>query len=101
MYKAHIWYEGTSHRYTSPGTKVKVICKGHGQISGSCFSKDGCGGGGIPVSQTHLVFSCLHNKQLLVMGGRKMARLGCCHRGSALTYSHTMTPFDAPGKQAF
>ena len=30
-YKAHIWYEGTSHRYTSPGTKVKVIiCKGQG-----------------------------------------------------------------------
>ena len=41
-YKAHIWYKGTSHRYTSPGTKVKVICKGQGQISGPCFSKDGC-----------------------------------------------------------
>ena len=50
-YKAHIWYEGTSHRYTSPG--VKVICKGQGQISGSCFSKDGCFRG-ISVSQTHL-----------------------------------------------
>ena len=54
-YKAHIWYEGTSHRYTSPGTKVKVICKGQGQISESCFSKDGCFGG-ISVSQTHLAF---------------------------------------------
>ena len=51
---AHIWYEGTSHRYTSPGTKIKVICKGQGQISGSCFSTDGCFGG-ISVSQTHLV----------------------------------------------
>ena len=47
-------YEGTSHRYTSPGTKV--ICKGQGQISGSCFSKDGCFGG-ISVFQTHLVFT--------------------------------------------
>ena len=54
-YKAHIWYEGTSHRYTSPGTKVKIIYKGQGQISGSCFSKDGCFGD-ISVSQTHLGF---------------------------------------------
>ena len=53
---AHIWYEGTSHQYTSPGTKVKVICKGQGQISGSCFSKDGCYVG-ISVSQMHLVFT--------------------------------------------
>ena len=54
-YKAYIWYEGTSHRYTS-GTKVKVkvICKGQGQISGSRVSKDGCFGS-ISVSQTHLV----------------------------------------------
>ena len=37
---------------------VKVICKGQGQISGSCFSKDGCFGG-ISVSQTHLVFNPL------------------------------------------
>ena len=51
--KAHIWYEVTSHQYTSPGTKVKVICKIQGQISGSCFSKDGCFWG-ISVSQTHL-----------------------------------------------
>ena len=36
--------------------KAYVICKGQGQISGSCFSKDGCFGG-ISVSQTHLVFS--------------------------------------------
>ena len=50
----HIWYEGTSHRYTSPGTKVKVICKGQGQISGSCVLKDGCFGG-ISPSKTHLV----------------------------------------------
>ena len=48
-----MWYEGTSHRYTS-GIKVKVVCKGQGQISGSCFSKDGCFGG-ISVSHTHLV----------------------------------------------
>ena len=38
-YKAHIWNKGTSHQYASPGTKVKVICKGQGQISGSCFQK--------------------------------------------------------------
>ena len=31
-YKAHIWYEGTSHQYASTGTKVKVICKGQGQM---------------------------------------------------------------------
>ena len=55
---AHIWYEGTSHRYTSPGNKVKVMCKGQGQISGSCFSKDGCFRG-ISVSQTHLVFNTM------------------------------------------
>ena len=36
-------------------THLKVICKGHGQISGSCFSKDGCFGG-ISVSQIHLVY---------------------------------------------
>ena len=29
---AHIWYEGISHQYASAGTKVKVICKGQGQI---------------------------------------------------------------------
>ena len=52
--KAHIWYEGTSHRYTTPGTKVKVICKGQGKKSGSSFSKDGCFEG-ISVSQTHPV----------------------------------------------
>ena len=46
-----IWYEGTSHRYTSVGTKVNVICKGQGQISRSHLSKNGLG-----VSQTHLVF---------------------------------------------
>ena len=51
-----MWYEGTSRRYTSPGTKVKVICKGQGQILRSCFSKDRCFGS-ISVSQTHLVFS--------------------------------------------
>ena len=33
---------------------MKVICKGQGQISESCFSKDGCLGD-ISVSQTHLV----------------------------------------------
>ena len=30
--KAHTWYEGISHQYASAGTKVKVICKGQGQI---------------------------------------------------------------------
>ena len=59
-YKAHIWYEGTSHRYISPGN----ICKGQGQISGSCFSKDGCFGG-ISISQTHLFFSFLKDGVLL------------------------------------
>ena len=38
------------------GTKVKVICKGQGQLSGSCFSNDGCLGG-ISVLQTHLVLT--------------------------------------------
>ena len=53
-----MWFEGTSHRYTSPGTKVKVICKGQDQIHvlGSCFSKDGCFRD-ISLSQTHLVLS--------------------------------------------
>ena len=31
-YKAQILYEGISHQYASAGTKVKVICKGQGQI---------------------------------------------------------------------
>ena len=48
-----MWYEGTYHQFTS-GTKVKVIYKDQSQISGSCFSKDGCFWG-ISVSQTHLV----------------------------------------------
>ena len=49
--------------------KVKIICKGQSQISGSCFSKDGCFGD-ISVSQTHLVFQgylvkkCKSNKGL-------------------------------------
>ena len=54
-YKAHIWYEGTSNPCTSPCTKVKVICKGKSQISGSWFSKDRCFRG-TSVSQTHLVY---------------------------------------------
>ena len=49
----------TSHQYTFPATKVKVICKAQGQISGSCFSKDRCFGG-ISVSQTHLVSLTLY-----------------------------------------
>ena len=28
-YKAHIWYEGTSYRYTCGGAKVKVKYCGH------------------------------------------------------------------------
>ena len=36
---AHIWYEGTSHRYTSPGTKVKVICKDQCQYQGHVSQK--------------------------------------------------------------
>ena len=63
---AHIWYGGTSHRYTSPGSKVKVICKGQGQISGSYFSKNWCFWG-IRVSQTHLVFT---NNQLYILSKR-------------------------------
>ena len=63
---AHILFEGTSHRYTSPGTKVKVICKGQGQISGSCFSKDGCFRG-ISVSQTHLVSQLFHKSQSFLL----------------------------------
>ena len=35
-----MWYEGTSRRYTS-GTKVKVICKGQGQITRSHFCNFG------------------------------------------------------------
>ena len=31
-YKAHILYEGTSHEYTSTGTKVTFIWQGQGQI---------------------------------------------------------------------
>ena len=58
---------GASHWYTSPCTKVKVMCKGQGQISGSCFSKDGCFGR-ISVSQIHLVFflplQCFHFKPI-------------------------------------
>ena len=38
-FKAHIKYEGTSHRYTSGDTMVKVICKGQGQILRSHFQK--------------------------------------------------------------
>ena len=41
--------------YVSAGTKVKVICKGQGQIQRLHFSKNGRFGG-IRVSQTHLVF---------------------------------------------
>ena len=55
--KAHIWYEGTSHRYTSAGTKVKVLCEGGGQISRSHFSRNGCLKG-ISVPWTHLVPQC-------------------------------------------
>ena len=63
-YKAHIWYEGTSHQYT-PGSEVKVICKGQGQISGSCFSKDGCFRD-ISVSQIHLVFLAVNAFNLVL-----------------------------------
>ena len=34
-------FEGTSHLYTSAGTKVKVICKGQSRVSRSHFSKTG------------------------------------------------------------
>ena len=43
-YKAHIWYEGTSHRYTSPGTKVKVISKGQVKYQGHISQKMGVSG---------------------------------------------------------
>ena len=55
--KAHIWYEGTSHRYTSPGTKVKVICKGQGQISGHVSQKMGVSGAS--VFHKHILFFLL------------------------------------------
>ena len=38
--------------------RSRSSAKVKGQISGSCFSKDGCFGS-ISVSQTHLVFICL------------------------------------------
>ena len=38
-YKAHIWFEGTSHWYSSGGIKVKVICQGQGQLLRSHFEK--------------------------------------------------------------
>ena len=50
-----MWYEGTSHRYISPGTKVKIIDKGQGQISGSCLSSDGCFG--VLVFHKHILFN--------------------------------------------
>ena len=52
---AHIWYEGTSHRCTSGGTKVKVIYQDLSQISRSCFFFKYGRRGGILVSQTRLV----------------------------------------------
>ena len=51
-FKARIQYKCTSHQYTSAGTKVKVICKGQGQISRSYFSMSHLGG--MSVSQTNL-----------------------------------------------
>ena len=71
--KAHIWYKGTFHWYTSLGIKVKVICKGQGQISGSCFSKDGYFGG-ISVSQTHLVYFILQQTRLKKFDKRRHYR---------------------------
>ena len=55
-YKAHILYEGTSHRYPSASTKLKVICRGQGKIPRSHLKKKGSFGG-ISVSQTCLVLS--------------------------------------------
>ena len=52
----HIWYEGISHQYASAVVKVKVICKGQGNIR-LHFSKNGRFAG-IRVSQTHLVPQC-------------------------------------------
>ena len=45
IYKAHIWYEGTSHRYTLGGTKVKAICQGQGQNLRTHFPRNGSFGG--------------------------------------------------------
>ena len=74
-----MWYEGTFHRYKSPGTKVKVICKGQGQISGSCFSKDWCFGG-ISVSQTHLVQPSNNIVQSKIITQKSLLELdgNCC-----------------------
>ena len=62
---------------TYPGTKVKVISKGQGQISGqisgSCFSKDGCFRG-ISVSQTHLVYLLF----ILYQAPHRRLALACC-----------------------
>ena len=49
-----MWYEGISHQNASAGTKVKVICKGQGQVQWLHFSKNGRFGS-IRVSQTHHV----------------------------------------------
>ena len=59
---------------------VKVICKGPGQISGSCFTKDGCFVWKQEKGQVTSIFSFLHN------------------------ISTQFNPFphnDAPGKQDF
>ena len=66
-YKVHIWYQGTSHRYTSVVTKVKVICQGQGQILWSHFPKQWLFSGALvfhkqsllTLSQTSPVFSRL------------------------------------------
>ena len=39
-----IRYEGISHQFASAGTKVKVICKGQGQIYRLHFSKTAVSG---------------------------------------------------------
>ena len=57
-------------------TKVKVICKGQGQISRSHFSKNGSFGG-ISVLQTHLVSSTnvtLHVNVSMIFSVQNLAR---------------------------
>ena len=56
-------FEGTSHRYTSAGTKVKVICKGQSRVSRSHFSKNWLSWGHY-VSQTHLIVLFIFHRDL-------------------------------------
>ena len=93
----------------SGGTKVKVICKGQDQIQGHTFPKN-CHLWGISVSQVQhfFLFTSYCSVKRGLCGFLAYVSL---HRLQRLTWaqtffyplvhSHTMIPFDAPGKQAF